>query len=509
MKRLHNLFFNTILLTSAALLMRTVGMSFQVWLSGKIGAAGIGLFQLISSVQFLAITFASSGIRFTVTRLVSEQLGLHSEGNISRCVRMCIFYTLSFSIAASCILWLLADTIGGKWIADTRTILSLHILSIGLPFIGISSVFGGYFTAVQRVIKSSGVQIIEQLFKILAIVVCLSKVPDQNVEYACAAVVAGTLAGDILSTVLISVVYVFDLRRYRHSPRKHSPIMRRMFQLAVPLALSSYARSFLSTLQHLLVPANLRRSGASSEASLASYGTIHGMVYPVLTFPFCFFASLSEMLIPELTESQVSGRDDRSDSLVNRMLKLCLLFSIFVAAVLFSFSESLGIVLYSSSEVGGLIKLLSPLVIIMYMDSVTDGMLKGLGQQLHSMKYNILDALLSIAMIYLLLPRYAVRAYIFILFFSDCFNFTLSIRRLSLVSHIRIQIYDILIPVICGIGGVNFAKLFLRLIGFPLSPSASSIVIHVLLSSVVYLMLLYITRIISRRELKEFRILLQ
>ena len=143
------------------------------------------------------------------------------------------------------------------------------------------------------------------------------------------------------------------------------------------------------------------------------------------------------------------------------------------------------------------------------MDSVTDGMLKGLGQQLHSMKYNILDALLSIAMIYLLLPRYAVRAYIFILFFSDCFNFTLSIRRLSLVSHIRIQIYDILIPVICGIGGVNFAKLFLRLIGFPLSPSASSIVIHVLLSSVVYLMLLYITRIISRRELKEFRILLQ
>ena len=44
---------NTALLTAAALVMRAVGMLWQVWLAGRIGPAGIGLFGLVMSVGFL------------------------------------------------------------------------------------------------------------------------------------------------------------------------------------------------------------------------------------------------------------------------------------------------------------------------------------------------------------------------------------------------------------------------------------------------------------------------
>ena len=66
---------NTALLTAAALLMRCIGLAFQGWLSARIGAAGVGLYQLVLSVDFLCATFAISGIRFAATRLVSEELG--------------------------------------------------------------------------------------------------------------------------------------------------------------------------------------------------------------------------------------------------------------------------------------------------------------------------------------------------------------------------------------------------------------------------------------------------
>ena len=63
MKNVKAFFMNTLLLTATALLMRTIGVAFNAYLSQKIGEAGIGLFQLIMSVYTLAVTFASSGIR--------------------------------------------------------------------------------------------------------------------------------------------------------------------------------------------------------------------------------------------------------------------------------------------------------------------------------------------------------------------------------------------------------------------------------------------------------------
>ena len=66
------LVYYTALLTSSSLLMSCIGIAFQVWLVGRIGSAGIGLFQLVSSVTNLCATFAISGIRFATTRLVGR-----------------------------------------------------------------------------------------------------------------------------------------------------------------------------------------------------------------------------------------------------------------------------------------------------------------------------------------------------------------------------------------------------------------------------------------------------
>ena len=76
----RRLIVNTALMTAASLLMRCIAMGFQGYLAGRIGAAGIGLYQLVMSVEMLATTFAVSGIRFAVTRLVSEELGFKRHG---------------------------------------------------------------------------------------------------------------------------------------------------------------------------------------------------------------------------------------------------------------------------------------------------------------------------------------------------------------------------------------------------------------------------------------------
>ena len=88
------LIYNTFLLTGVSLLMSCIGIAFQVWLVGRIGSAGIGLYQLIFSVYMLAATFATSGISTAVTRLVAEELALGTKRGTLKILRRAIEITL-------------------------------------------------------------------------------------------------------------------------------------------------------------------------------------------------------------------------------------------------------------------------------------------------------------------------------------------------------------------------------------------------------------------------------
>ena len=135
--------YNTALLTAASLLMSGVAMAFQVWLVGKIGAAGIGLYQLTLSVTGLAATFAISGVRFASTRLVSEELGLERPGGVRAAMGRCLAYGAFFGLAAAVILRELAEPVGFLWIGDARTVKPLKLSALSMPCVSLCSAMSG------------------------------------------------------------------------------------------------------------------------------------------------------------------------------------------------------------------------------------------------------------------------------------------------------------------------------------------------------------------------------
>ena len=74
--------------------------------------------------------------------------------------------------------------------------------------------------------------------------------------------------------------------------------------------------------------------------------------------------------------------------------------------------------------------MLAPVVPIMYLDHVTDQMLKGIGEQVASMWINITDSLLSVVLVYVLLPILGVWGYAVMIIGMELYNFLLSFRRL-------------------------------------------------------------------------------
>lgn len=478
--RFKKFLLNGLLLSAAAILMRSVAVAFNVYVSSKVGAEGMGLLNLTSTVYGFAVTLATSGINLAVVRLVSGALPYGNEDyfdkkadrRVHKIMRNALFYCLFFSILSSTLLFFGSRVIGTYALGDVRTIPSLRLLAFTLTPISLSSALNGYFNAVRRVYKNVIVQICEQAAKITVVSSLLILIGPCGLEYACIAVVAGGAVSEAVCVLISATLFFFDRKIHKSKRFENSTIQRNAYtpsgisssrgvnfgkakltatqseppekssivSIALPVAISTYVRSALLTIEHLAIPWGLKKSGASASQALASYGVLHGMVFPILLFPASVLTAFASLLIPELSSAHEKGDTRRIESIASRVFRFTLLFGIGVGGIFVCFATELGGIIYNNAESSEFIRLLAPLIPLMYLDSAVDAMLKGLGEQLYTMRVNIADALMSVILVIALLPSMGIKGYVTVIFLMELFNTTLSVLKLLSITKIKTHI---------------------------------------------------------------------
>ncbi|MFR5761302.1 MAG: hypothetical protein ACLUFI_06655 [Oscillospiraceae bacterium] len=161
-----------------------------------------------------------------------------------------------------------------------------------MPVGCVNLVLGGYLTAAGQVLRLTAVDACERVCCLGLSLLLLRSAPE-GLGGACFAL----LGGDLLASCgAAAVLYGFYRQGWRGvSPSEAPPgLGRRVRKLAAPLALSDYLRAALRTLEQLLIPWGLAQAGASQQRAMAAYGTVTGMVFPVLMLPaaFCMRSSI-------------------------------------------------------------------------------------------------------------------------------------------------------------------------------------------------------------------------
>lgn len=514
--RFRRFLYNAALLTLTSLCTRAAGVLFNLYLTRRLGAAGLGRFSLILSVYGFGVTLATSGIHLAVTRVAAEEAGQLRWDGVCTAVRTGFLYSLCFGITSGFLLFSFAQPIARFWLHDSDTIPALRLLALSLPLLSLSTMAGGYFIAKRQAARSASAGIIGQMVRIFSTVLFLHLSPGQDRVTSCAALAGGMLCAE---TVTFLVSLLLFLPGYTEDRRKASSgfqtrtgkVSRYLLRIAVPIALTTYIRSGLLTLEHLLIPIGLEHSGASADDALAAYGTVHGMVLPVILFPAAFLAAFSGLLIPEIAEFRTTGRLDAVNRTVCRVLRVTMLFAVLVSGVMLCFSAELGQVLYSSAEAGRYIRILAALIPVMYLDTMVDAMLKGLDEQVASMRYNIIDTAFSVIAAWILLPAYGISGYLALLYASELLNFSLSIGKLFSVTGLSPKLgVRCIKPILSVIGATAASSLIFRFLGdcavfrFP----AVTLTVHIVFTAFLYLALLFLSGAADQAEIRRFRTLL-
>ena len=433
-----------------------VGVSFQAYISRKIGAEAMGLMTLVLSVYGFAVTVALSGIPFAAVRLTADRCARieGAEGAVYRktvggVVKGVARYSLLFGCAAGIGLFALSDPIARYLLRETRTASSLRLLACTLPAISLSASLSGIFTGLRKNGKNAVIALLEQAFKIAVTVTALGltlrTVPSADprlVERLCLAVIGGSAIAEGGAFLVALSLYLIDSRIPRGDKPDTVPdtspyptTFRDAAGIALPIAAGAYCRQGLSTAEHLAIPRGLKKAGLSGTGALAAYGVLQGMALPVILFPYAVIGAFTGMLVPEITALDTTAGTDpdakkRLRAIIRRILTVAAVFSAVSFAVFFFFSSPLGVGIYHSTDAAHYIRLLAPLTVFMYMDTVVDAILKGMGEQVYCMKVNILDAGIGLLLVTLCTPVFGTGGYVLSLYVCEILNLACSAWKL-------------------------------------------------------------------------------
>lgn len=493
---------NAAIMTGCSLILRFAGILFKVWLAAKIGSEGIGLYQLVFSVYVLASTFASSGITTAVTKLLSEEAVLGRKTGIIKILRRSIELTLIISAVSFCLIFFGADFISFKFLNDIRASLSLKILSFSLPFMAVSSCIKGYFISLRRAGPPSSAQLIEQGSRIAIIMLILNYIGDFNVESALAAIMLGDTLSEGISAIYLSIVYSFSKKDLSHLNGRERPpykIVREITKIATPITAGRYLNTTLRTIENLLVPKMLLRFSAKSNA-LSLFGMIKGMALPLLFFPSTLLNSVATLLIPEMSEAIAKGNVKSLKNSTEKTIFMTLILGFIFSSVFLLCGNEIGFLVYKDKNVGLLLTLLSPIVPFMYLDSICDGILKGISEQNFTLRTAACDSSIRILLIVIFVSKFGMSGFIGIMYFSNLFTCVLNVRRLVKVTNSKIHfLKEIFLPIITALLSSFIMK-------FILKPVISSLTLYVLFFSLgallIYLLALYLLGALKPLKIK-------
>ncbi len=502
MKAKRSLLGNAAIICAFSLACRGSGMLFRLYLSNRIGSEGIGLYQLVLSVYSLFASFATAGVGISVSKIAAEELEGGGGGKgAEKALKTASRLALALGVLSMFSLLALSAPFSKLLLGDSRTLLPLRVLSLCMPFMSMSSCIKGYFIASRKVMIPASSQLFEELCKIGLNMCIISFLLSSTTDIGklCAGITTGLACGEVISFFYVYCFWFFGKRYRFNKGESRYCSLRRIAEVALPNAAGGWITNVLHTTENLLIPYCFTLYGGNESQALSDFGLIRGMVIPLLFFPFAFLSALISILIPEISRLNTFPDKTARDAKIQKTLRVSFLFGIAAGGIFFFFPAEISRAFYHSAEATRAFRLLSAVTPFMYIETITDGLLKGIGEQKFTMRVTLYNCVFRITSVFLFIPSTGADGYLWLLIVSNTFSFVMCLTRMLKVSSVRIGfIRHFVTPLLCAVLSGLLSRLSAVMLGFE-SPAAFSAAGCALFAAIYFVSFITVNKIGSRK----------
>ena len=256
---------------------------------------------------------------------------------------------------------ILGDLTGGNTIADVVYV--IRIISLAILVVPILSIYRGYFEGHRLFTPPSVSQIIEQLFRVIVIVVgsfLALKLFKLSLTTAVGVAVFGAFVGAFASYVYLFIKLKKNKRRFNEKVRdvnepivSDKQIIRKIFIYASPFIMIDIFRSLYNYVDITTVVKGLVRYAnftvTDSEAIMSMLSTWANKFNMVLS---AIASGLIVSLIPILTKDLVNEKKININKKINQSLSLLLFFIIPMSVGISFLAKPIWLLFYGNSTYG-------------------------------------------------------------------------------------------------------------------------------------------------------------
>ncbi len=430
----------TFILMAAGLLTRFLGFYYRIFLSSRIGAEGMGLYQMIYPILGLCMALSVSGIQTAISRFVSTTLtnsknehshslsALYAGGSIA----------LPLSVITALILIFFGDAIAVHYLHEPRCGLLLKAVALSIPMGVLHSCVNGYFLGKRDAIIPGAGQLLEQITRVVSVFIifniCADKSYTMDIVSLALIAIAGHIFGEMTSLILSVIAIIFQHKniQFLEADSRSSkefcdvttissncscfssivPLIKPIASMAFPLTMTRVILSIVHSLEASAIPFFLHKYGLSNSEALSIYGILTAMAIPFIMFPTTLTNAVAQMLLPTIASAEASKDNERIHSITLKTLSISVALGLICTTFFILTGDYLGMTVFKNQMAGDFITILAWLCPFIFASSTMGSILNGLGLTKATFYHNMISSCLCLCFVIFAVPVYGIKGYL-------------------------------------------------------------------------------------------------
>ncbi|MBS5787647.1 MAG: polysaccharide biosynthesis protein [Clostridioides difficile] len=432
------LVMSTAILFVSNFIVRIFGFIYKVFLSRALGETGLGIYHMIFNFLMICLSVTTTGIPTALSCLIANKKAIKDKHSSNVLFISTLYIAFFVSLIISLIVSFNSKFFSAKFLNNPHLNLLILAIAPAIVTITISNVLRGYYYGVKKVKIPAVGQIIEQITKILFVVLLVMYMGNKN--FNCYIALLGVSIGE-LSNIIFMTVYLWRdstlFKKYVVSAKDFYNSSVETIKMSIPITCNRMSSIFLQSISSMMVPSRLALSGLTYTKSLSMYGVISGMVMPFVFIPFTLGSALIVNLIPSISQGMALNKKDSVIKKIKYSILLTLAVGVLSSIFFYFFGERVCVFVFKNELAGKYLKSMFLVPLFMSLNQTLSGILNAIRKELASSINTIVGMVIQIVALYTLLPIPSLNIYALIYVMTSVSMLTCILHSLVLFRSIK------------------------------------------------------------------------
>jgi len=343
------------ILAATSIFVKIIGAVYKIPLFNILGNVGKGAFQVTYSVYTLILNIATAGVPVALSRMVASAAAGGKTGLVKRYFRVALPAFTIIGVIAMLAMYLFAGQIAGA-MNSSLAAPGIRVLAPAVFFVCIISVYRGYAQGFENMIPTAASQALEVVCKAvfgIAITLILARA-----GYEVQNVTAGAIMGVTIGLGMCIPLLVWYKRKISRSlPQTDDSgdlpgrmkVFLQLMKVSIPITIGASFMSIMTVIDNSVVLGRLQNGLGLSETDASAQLGIFAEGLALYNLPSALIVPVAISLVPAIAAALAKGQNTEARGIMQSSVKLVNLFAMPACAGLMVLPGPIMVALFKDS----------------------------------------------------------------------------------------------------------------------------------------------------------------